>query len=465
MKWPLSRLFAAKENPKKSSTTRKISYHTLQRNITAMAQMLPVMNEWLDQEEIDRIDADASVIAAVAMRKASTLKKEILVEAQDTALGEALTKIFDFTFRQQALDIPLQGFGVFELLWYQKEGRWLPQLIERDYRDFSLKDGVLRYTPDDIIVPSYKAIYASYSPKFHKPMGRPLYQTLFWLTKFKNASIDFWLDYMERFSMPWVVGTTDGDKDEMAENLYAMLAGDVAVVGGEDVTASVELVTPDQKGDFHQLSSYADDQIREALIGSKLMGSAAGQSLAAAKEQNQVRADIAMTDAQILQTLIRQTLDAVATVNTITAPLSVSLLDEGDPKSDLATRDLNIHQMTGGNLRPTQAYLEETYAVKLEPTNTETAIPNRWIPNAASKGEYLQTQLPSDQETLPIEEALQAQIIQALSSAQSYEEAVTLLTEQVTEMDTSALEDLLSHYIANAHLYGTAEIEDENPEG
>ncbi len=456
------KLFAAKETPKK---TQKRNINTIKRNIIAMASSLDVMDEWLDFDQIDLIDADAAVTSAVSLRKSPTLKKELLITAGNEEVEKALMRALNFEFRQQALDTALQGFSVFELIWNQAgDGRYYPVPVERNYQDFTFKGETLWYTKDDLKVPEHKCITAISSPKFNKPMGRPLYKTLFWLVKFKNASLEFWLDYMERFSSPWIVGSTDGDKDEMAENLYAMLAGDVAVVEEED---KVELVTPDSHGNFKELSQYADDQIRETLLGSKLMGAASGQSLAASKTQNEVREDIAMTDEHILRSLIDQTIDAFVRVNNYTQPITVELKDEDDKNIELAQRDLNIHQMSGAKFRPTQEYLEETYKIQLEEMPTPTAIPNTQVfPNKASgSSDHIQAQLPFGTQTKSIESDMIKQIEAIFANAESYEEAFTALTDQYANMDTADIEEMLSLYIANAHLYGLAEIEDENPKG
>ena len=459
--------FTLKETPKPVKK-RTPNYNTLKKNIIAMANTLDVIDEWLDQDEIDLIDNDAAVTSAVSLRKSATLKKEMLVICDDEAVTKELERRLGFEFRQQALDTPLQGFSVFELIWEEVDGLHFPTPIERNYQEFTFKNSKLWYTPDDIMVPPYKTITAIFSPKFNKPMGRPLYKTLFWLVKFKNASLEFWLEYMERFSSPWIVGTTEGDKDEMAENLYAMLAGDVAVVEEED---KVDLITPEQKGDFHELSKYADDQIRETLIGAVLMGSTSGGSFAAAKEQNAVREDIAMTDQYLLKSLIDQCIEAFLKVNNYAKELKVELKDVDDKNIELSERDLRIHQMSGKNMRPTQAYLEETYKIQLEETPSETE--NILIPNAvmiankaaASSEDHLAAQLPAAKDSKALEDALVKQIEAIFATAESYEEALKALKDHYSDLDTVSLEEILSSYLANSHIYGLAEVEDENPKG
>jgi phage gp29-like protein len=446
----------------KSSSRRK-ALPVIRRNIVAMAQSLPVHDEWLDDEEIARIDEDATVTSSVSIRQSATLRKELKIRCDDEELRRHFAKALGHDFLQRALDIPLQGFGVFELVWSDAGGRWLPTPIERDYRLFALDDsGTLRYLPDDIVVSDLKAAAGVYRPKFNRPMGRPLYKTLFWLTRFKYASTEFWLEFMERFSSPWVVGSTDGDKDEMAENLYAMLAGDVAVVEAED---TVELVTPDQRGNFGELSKYADNQIREALLGGNLMGENTGGSLAATQEHNRVREDIAMADEMILRSLLEQIRSAFIRVNAYAKELEFALLDADDPHIEISERDLRIHQMSGGTLRPTKEYLERTYHIELEPTGSAPRANVLAFSSAAPSEDHISSQVPGPDELAPVEEEILDAVGKALEGAGDYEEALTALERSYPDWPTEKLRDSLAHYLANADLYGRACIERENPKG
>ncbi|MCF6207682.1 MAG: DUF935 domain-containing protein, partial [Sulfurovum sp.] len=213
----------------------------------------------------------------------------------------------------------------------------------------------------------------------------------------------------------------------------------------------------------------ADDQIRETLVGSNILGSASGGSYAASKEQNRVREDVAMTDETILKSLIDQAIDAFVSVNGYTKPVSVELKDVDDINKDLSDRDLNIFKMSGEKFRPTQEYLEETYKIKLEEVpqiSVQNMLPNTMrFTNSDPLEDHLSKQLPSAEKTQPAEEEIVQQIEQIFETVQSYDEAFDALAAHYVSFDAPQLEAMLSDYIANAHLYGLAEVEDENPKG
>ncbi|MDD5360008.1 MAG: DUF935 family protein [Sulfurovaceae bacterium] len=454
---PFKKLFSAKTEKRTIINTA-----VLKSNMLAMARNLDVLEDWLDLDEISSIDADATVVSSVAIRQSASLKKEIVVNCDDENIKKELTNIFSFSFRQQALDVPLQGIGIFELIWKDKEGIYYPKPIERNYQNFKFKDGELWFIPDDIPVPNHKAVYELFRPKFNKPMGRPLYKTLFWLVKFKNASVDFWVDFMERFSSPWVIGTTDGDKDEMAKNLYAMLAGDVAVVEQED---KVELKTPTASGAFGELCKYADDQIRESLLGGNLTGNVEAGSHAAAQTHNDIREDISMSDYYILDSLTQQILEAFITVNNYSKPITVAYKDKDDLGATRAERDLKISQMSG--LKPTQDYLESTYSIQLEPKEQEAqTIANK---DKLFKAIALTKKITNDDidqalediDTEDIEDEMLDQLLEIFEDCNTFEEAQEALIKKYPNIKLDNLASTLTSLGANATLKGMANIGNE----
>jgi len=424
--------------------------------------------EFLDDEEISKIENDATFISSLTIRKAATLKKELEVQCKNETVAEAFKKRLSFSFREQALDTHLQGLCVFELVWEIKDGYWFPTPVERDFRDFELSHTEpLKHLPTQTTVAKHKAVVGRYSPKFNRLHGKSLYSSLFWLIKFKNASVDFWIEYMQRFSSPWIVGTTEGDKDEMAENLYAMLGGDVAVVEDQD---TIELITPKIKGDFKELSQYADDQIREIMLGGNLLGEVSGASLAATKTHADVLEGIAMMDEHILQELIDAIISTFKEVNHFTEPLTASIKDKDAENVERAKRDLDIYNFSGGKYVATKEYIEKTYGIELEevgnPTQQEevaNASPFKF--SATKKEDYLESQNVVGKDLEKIEKSILSQIEEVFSKADSYEEAFKALEELFKELDTKELEELLANYIANADILGKAEVESENPNG
>jgi hypothetical protein len=413
----------------------------LQKSILTFAYNLPVFQEWLDDYEIAKIESDATVISSLSIRKSQTLKKELLIECKNQNIKTELEKIISYEFINQVLDTPLQGFGVFELNWYEKDYLFYPKPVERDYRLFSLKEDKLYYNLEE--VDKFKAIYLTSRSKFNAKLGRPLYNTLFWLRKFKAASLEFWVELLEKFGSPWVIGKTEGDKNIMAEELYSMLGGDNAVIGIED---TIDIKTPTDKGAFKEILTYIDNQIRQAIIGTNLTANVEKGSYAAAKAHKEVSEDIALSDANLVNQAIKELIEKFKTINTITEDINFKLKDQDDPNIDIASRDVNIKNLLGNNYTFTKDYLVKTYGIELEEQKTPTTLQNKATFINSAKPLSHQEAQPLDTSSLTKE---QEELFKILQNSSSYEEALS----KIEKFNNPKLEEALeAHIFANGIL-------------
>ncbi|MFY4756261.1 phage portal protein family protein [Aliarcobacter butzleri] len=429
---------------------------------------LPVHNSWLDDETIDKIMRDSTVIAAIGNRKASTLKKEILIECENSNFKEILEDAFSFNVIDSILDIPYYGFGVYEINWEFENGFFIPTLVERNYKNFILDNGKIKFNSlgfsEDI--PFHKVIAATYKAKPNKPYGQPLIQTLFWLVEFKNASLQFWVELLERFGTPWVIGKTEGDKNALAEEIYNMLGGDGAVIDTED---EIKIETAKDGGNFKELVEYIDNQIREVILGGNLTANVQGGSLAAANVHNEVREDLAQADENIVNQIIRELIWIFQEFNKTTTVIKGKLKDKDDPNKELADRDKLIYDM---GYKPTKEYIETTYNIKV----TEIEQKNNSLianSNISRANPIILNNLPQDELERNLNNidfshlalTFQKQILEIINKSESHEEMLEQLFKAYPTFNTKELEDSLYKYLANASLLGVASIEDENPNG
>ncbi len=435
----------AKKQDKKETKKQKRTLQKLQSNIFTLSHELPVFEQWLDSDEINKIENDATVLSSLSIRKSQTLKKELLIECKNEDIKKELEKLISYEFINQTLDTPLQGLSVFELNWYLKSGIYYPAPIERDYRLFAIKENTLYYEYEPV-APN-KAIFLTHRAKYNAPQGRPLYNTLFWLRKFKAASLEFWVEFLERFGNPWVVGKTDGDKDTMAEELYSMLGGDVAVLEAED---SIDLKMPSDKGAFKELLNYIDDQIRQTIIGANLTANVQGGSFAAAASHKETTEDIALGDKNLVSRAIKELITQFKELNRLSEDISFTLKDQDDPNIEIATRDVNIKALMGDRLEFTKEYLINTYGIDIQEPKEPTTLANKaTIANSAKALSY-QEDLGLDTSTLAKE---QEEFYKILENSSSYEEALS----KIEKLENPKLEAMLTNHIFANGILGNLE--------
>ncbi|DAB30552.1 MAG TPA: hypothetical protein CFH84_03405 [Sulfurimonas sp. UBA12504] len=366
---------------------------------------------------------------------------------------------------RKILDTPIQGCSVFEINWVDNLGILRPDLIERDYRQFLIIQNELKYAPHGVAqdIPPYKALYSTYEDKHNRPMGTPLADALFWPVKFKNASLGFWVKFLEKYGSPWAIGKTEGDKDQMADELYAMLGGDSAVIDIEDEITVHQI---QRSGDFDKLTEYCDNQIRQIILGGNLTSEVKGGSFAAANVHNDIREDIAMTDENLTLELIKEAVRFTKEINHLSSEVTVTLKDKDDPNIQLSERDKRISEM---GWTPTKEYIESTYNIKV---NAASKAPVANALKTSKKLFVFGAQKPAD--TLEgaidsinlkkIELTFQKQIIDILDRANTFEEAIEALQEAYPKTELQELQELMESAMINAEILARVEVEDESEE-
>jgi phage gp29-like protein len=323
----------------------------------------------LSDADIDKILDDLIVSQADESRKSVTEKKEVIIVTENEKYKDIFEKAFTPELISQILDTYMYGFNTFEVNWTLKDGLYVPSLLQRDYRCFQYKNDELKFMLDGqlIDIQEYKIITATYRKRFNKPYGNGTISKLYFPVKLKNASLKFWVRFLEKYGSPWTIGKTDDDADGLAEEINAMLSGDTAVI---DPDEEIELIHPSgSKGDFDKLIDYCDTQINRVILGGNLTGDVKGGSHAAASVHNDIREDLANTDKKILEHVLNTATNYFKEINDIKDDLWVQIKDEDDPQTELATRDKTISEM---GYRPKKEYIEKTYNIEVEDATENT---------------------------------------------------------------------------------------------
>jgi len=469
LKW-----FNKSKETKQKDKREKVKLTSEHKDILKSIFELPVQEEWLSEDTIEKILRDGTVESSIGSRKAATLKKEIIITCKNEEIKKELEGVFDYDTLDCILDTPYFGFNVFEINWELVDRYYYPRLEDRDYKDFILDGKVLKFYGNASMedIPPFKALYTTYRAKAKKPYGKPILNTLFWLIEFKNASLEFWVEMLEKFGSPWVIGKTEGNKDDFADEIYNMLGGDGAVIDSED---SIEITTAKDKGNYKELIEYIDDQIRQLILGGNLTSNVKGGSQAAATVHNEIREDLAKADESIVNKVIKEVIKYFKELNHVDEEITGQLKDKDDPNKALADRDKVIHDM---GYKPTQEYIENTYNIKVEEVKPEEQTSQALIPNSnisstnsllsMSKIKSLsQDELDYQSNKIDLSKpyAFQEQVLEVIANSNSYEEAFENLCNSYPNINMSDMQELLENNIANSQILAAVEVEEENPNG
>ncbi|EAI4730353.1 DUF935 family protein [Campylobacter jejuni] len=317
----------------------------------------------ISENDQKMIFKDLSFTQAHQSRRSVILAKELQIVCENEKIKESFEYLFNPDLLSQILETYLYGLNVFEVNYKLKDGFYYPILKQRDFRNFGFNENdelVYNGNGCEEIVEDKKAIYGLFGSNFLFKNGDALLTKLYFPVKLKNASLKFWMEFLERFGSPWAVAKTDSDPDALASEIHQMLNGDSAVIDKEE---ELDLIQPKAKANYNEIIDYLDNQIRSVVLGANLSSQVSGGSLAATESHNQIRKDLAAQDGQIVLFILNRAIKFFKEINNFKDELYVQFFSEAEPKSELCERDLKLFHM-GFNFD--EEYIKSTYNVEGE---------------------------------------------------------------------------------------------------
>lgn len=276
-------------------------------------------------------EKDPHYASVLGTRKRAVAQMDITVQpASDDPHDQELARLIEENFIQREtlqdelldmLDAIGKGFSVSEIIWKNSpslfevvELKWKPQKwFEFDRIDgvtLSLRgeDGLPRpLTPNKYIVHMHQA-------KSGIPIRGGVVRTCAWFWMFKNFAIKDWLVFADAYGQPIRVGKYQpgSSAEDRAVLMRALrkLGSDAGAMIPESM--SIEFVEAAGKAMstdmYERLARYCDEQMSKAVLGQTSTTDAMqGGGIAGNESHNDVRGDIARSDARTLaSTLNRQ---------------------------------------------------------------------------------------------------------------------------------------------------------------
>ncbi|EAV9749610.1 DUF935 family protein, partial [Campylobacter coli] len=400
-------------------------------------------------------------------RRSVILAKELQIVCENEKIKESFEYLFNPDLLSQILETYLYGLNVFEVNYKLKDGFHYPILKQRDFRNFGFNENdelVYNGNGCEEIVEDKKAIYGLFGSNFLFKNGDALLTKLYFPVKLKNASLKFWMEFLERFGSPWAVAKTDSDPDALASEIHQMLNGDSAVIDKEE---ELDLIQPKAKANYNEIIDYLDNQIRSVVLGANLSSQVSGGSLAAAESHNQIRKDLAAQDGQIVLFILNRAIKFFKEINHFKDELYVQFFSEAEPKSELCERDLKLFNM---GFCFDEEYIKSTYNVEgeliretLEKKDFKDLENDKKV--FENKVKFIQKK-PMDKIDAALEskefkvideqikEKLEQAFNQLLNDSNSYEELFENLQKEFSDISINILEEFMFQALANSSILG-----------
>lgn len=463
-------LYAQKSKPIQKSKRELILNNNSLLDILIHSSFLKP--QMISESEQKMIFKDLSFTQSHQSRRSVILAKELQIICEEAEVKSVFEDLFHPDLIGQILETYLYGLNVFEVNYKLKNSYYFPYLVQRDFRNFGFdEEGMLCYYGfgNERRVEDRKAIYGLFGSNFLLPCGDCLIAKLYFPIKLKNASLKFWMEFLERFGSPWAVAKTDSDPNALAYEIHQMLNGDSAVIDKEE---ELDLIQPKDKASYNEIIAYLDNQIRSVILGANLSSQVSSGSLAATQAHNQIRKDLAAQDAKIVLFILNRALKFFKEINAFDKELYVQFFNEAEPKNELCERDLKLFNM---GFSFDEEYIKNTYNVEgklLKQEDKEaTKFENKKSPQSNAPYLYYHKAQPDALDNIEasleseaflkldtkIKEQIQTSFNQFLNESKSYEEAFKKLEKHFSTFDKNALEDFMFKTLSNASVLGYLE--------
>jgi len=173
-------------------------------------------------------------------------------------------------FLEDFMNIVFWGCQPVEVMWENRSGLFLPSALvpkppewfvwvidengEPELRFLSKSEPVKgERVPDRFTI-----MCPRISPSYDNPYGSGVASLCFWPVVFKKAGMEFWLNMLERYGMPWIKGktghgATDDDLDDFRGRLEDLVQDAVVALSGDDdveiLSDSSRAASSEKKGD------------------------------------------------------------------------------------------------------------------------------------------------------------------------------------------------------------------------
>lgn len=236
---------------------------------------------------------------------------------------------------QGVIDSKLYGYDVAEMVWGQddKKRNVVTKLISKPIDWFEPKangdllwypnDGSKEITVSDQVDYQYRYLFQQHKPTYLEPKGKSLLSRIYWLHYFKTNGWRFWSKFLERFGSPLLIGKTDANSEDDAQDfanalLAAHNAGVVTVGIDEDVTA----VTGGSNGEaFVAYNDVTKQGITTYLLGQTLTsGTDGGGTYGQGKIHQEQQEIIFNSDRKHALKAVQQFIDIICLANGYEVP-------------------------------------------------------------------------------------------------------------------------------------------------
>ncbi|MBK6418477.1 MAG: DUF935 family protein [Ignavibacteria bacterium] len=269
------------------------------------------------------------------------------------------------------LDARSYGYQPMEVYWKRDGKRVIPYDLvgkPQTWFNFSEENELLmrtKDTPNGVAVPAYKFLVPTYDGSFTNPYGLGILATCFWPVTFKKGGLRFFVTYVEKYGMPWMVGKHDYSDtkfiDAFRDQLENLVQDGVAIIKKEE--EEIDYLDASSAGSsevYGTLRQQMIDEINLAVLGHESATQSVPGQLGNEDSAEGIRSDIIAAGSRLVEQTMSTLIAWTYQLNGWTAPKlpTFVLKPEEDINLERANRDTILN---GQGVEFTESYYEKTY--------------------------------------------------------------------------------------------------------
>lgn len=331
----------------------------------------------LPRSTLRNLESDDEISGAMDTRREALITTPWRLEGDDQLIidfvHDQITPHVDGTLRG-AFDAIGFGYSVQEIIYKKLDGGFsgLKSVSIKPFEWFTPNNnGELIYHQNDaagtmtngqvgtIVDTTFKFLLTQKQATYKNPFGEALYSRLYWPWFFRHQMWRFWMQYLERFGSPFMLGKGN-DPNALAESLSQAYHNAVIAVGADD---EVEVVSPSKGGaDFEKVETALVKRMQKRILGQTLTTDVSeGGSYAAAKIHEGVRQDKRHADIRLCVNTVQTLVNALTYINFPGRPPPIYVMEDGkDLQPERAERDEKLYNI---GVRFNEKYFKRTYDI------------------------------------------------------------------------------------------------------
>lgn len=330
---------------------------------------LPNISEYLTYDkirELRKITNDPHIWSCMQSRKSGLLAHNFNLINDNNILN----KIDINNLINSALDSLFYGFQAFEIVWewdkqyIPKEIIPLPQeIFNYDIFNKNINNIKINMNGKYEEINDNKIIICYNNKSINNPLGISLLEKIWWSAKFKNIALQYWIDYLERFGMPLILGkmhraSADTEINTLLENLKNM-AGNNILLAPKDLDLEYKEALRQESVDmFMNLIETTNNEISKTILSQTLTTEIKQGSLAAAQTHLTIRKEIIESDARLINSFINKIIKLTDSINNTNSNMKFEYILNDEDKKERLERDIALSKI---GVKFTKEYWQNAY--------------------------------------------------------------------------------------------------------